>query len=82
VYRGENFDAALTRETVGIALGVARIVSSIATGFVMDSVDAALAPAVEALGLRTLVTDTLMTDDAARTRLAGEVLTFARSIRD
>jgi LPPG:FO 2-phospho-L-lactate transferase len=64
------------------ALGVARIVSSIATGFVMDSVDAALAPAVKALGLRTLVTDTLMTDDAARTRLAGEVLAFARSIRD
>jgi LPPG:FO 2-phospho-L-lactate transferase len=64
------------------ALGVARIVSPIATGFVMDAVDAALAPAVEALGLRTLVTDTLMTDDSARTRLAREVLAFARSIGD
>jgi hypothetical protein len=29
---------------------------------------------VEELGLRAIVTDTIMTDDAARARLAGEVL--------
>ena len=33
-----------------------------------------LAPAVEALGLRPVVTDTIMTDDASRARLAGIVL--------
>ncbi len=64
------------------ALGVARLIAPVATGFVLDAVDAALAPAVQALGLRTLVTDTLMVDDAARIRLAREVLSFARSIRD
>ncbi len=37
-------------------------------------IDAELAPAIEALGLRTLVTDTIMGDDASRARLAGEVL--------
>ena len=44
------------------------------TSFVLDTVDAALAPAVEALGLRPVVTDTIMGDDASRARLAGEVL--------
>ena len=43
----------------------------IVDGFVLDTVDAALAPAVEALGMRTLVTDTVMTDDASRERLAA-----------
>ena len=33
-----------------------------------------LAPAVEALGVRPVVTDTIMRDDASRARLAGEVL--------
>ena len=64
------------------ALGVARIYADIATGFVLDTVDAALASQVEAHGLRTLVTDTIMTDDAARVRLAREVLAFARSLRE
>jgi hypothetical protein len=30
--------------------------------------------------MRTLVTDTIMADDATRARLAGEVLVFAREI--
>jgi hypothetical protein len=34
----------------------------------------AAAAAVEALGIRPLVTDTIMTDDASRARLADEVL--------
>jgi len=56
------------------ALGVARIHAGIADAFVLDSIDAALAPDVEALGMRPVVTDTVMTDDAARAHLATEVL--------
>jgi LPPG:FO 2-phospho-L-lactate transferase len=59
------------------ALGVARIYQGVAGRFVLDRVDGALASDVEALGMRTLVTDTIMTDDAARARLAAEVLAFA-----
>ena len=63
------------------ALGVARLYAGLADGFVVDSVDAALAPAVEALGMRTLVTDTVMSDDASRERLAREILAFGRAVR-
>ena len=56
------------------ALGVARRYQGWVDLFVLDVVDAALEPAIRALGFRTLVTDTLMVDDQARTRLAGEVL--------
>jgi LPPG:FO 2-phospho-L-lactate transferase len=56
------------------ALGVARIYEGLATDFVLDDVDGALAASVEALGLRAHVTDTIMTDDVARARLAAEVL--------
>jgi hypothetical protein len=56
---------------------VARIYQGVAGRFVLDRVDEALASDVEALGMRTLVTDTIMTDDAARARLAAEVLAFA-----
>jgi LPPG:FO 2-phospho-L-lactate transferase len=59
------------------ALGVARIYADLATDFVLDSLDADLAPSIEALGLRTHVTDTIMTDDTARARLAAEVLAWA-----
>jgi LPPG:FO 2-phospho-L-lactate transferase len=62
------------------ALGVARIYAGLVDGFVLDTVDALLAPAVEALGLRVMVTDTVMTDDAVRARLARETLAFAGSI--
>ncbi len=63
------------------ALGVARQYGELADGFVIDEVDAELAPAVGALGMHTLVTDTIMNDDAARVRVAGEVLSFAASLR-
>ena len=56
------------------ALGVARIYAAVVTDFVVDAVDADLAPSIEALGLRVHVTDTIMTDDAARARLAAECL--------
>jgi LPPG:FO 2-phospho-L-lactate transferase len=56
------------------ALGVARFYADWIDTFIIDDVDAGLAPAIEALGLRVIVTDTIMTDDAARARLANEVL--------
>lgn len=64
--------AALGHEST--ALGVARLYADLCDVFVLDTVDAGAAPAVEALGLQPLVTDTIMTDDASRARLAGEVL--------
>ncbi len=63
------------------ALGVARLYVGVVDGFVLDAVDAALAPAVEGLGLRALVTDTVMTDDASRERLAREILAFGKAVR-
>jgi LPPG:FO 2-phospho-L-lactate transferase len=62
------------------ALGVARIYDGLLDGFVLDDVDAELAPAIEALGMRTLITNTLMTDDATRAQLARETLEFAERI--
>jgi LPPG:FO 2-phospho-L-lactate transferase len=59
------------------ALGVARQYTGIADVFVIDSVDEALAPAIDALGLEVVVTDTIMSDDTARARLAAEVLAVA-----
>ncbi|MBA2718425.1 MAG: 2-phospho-L-lactate transferase [Chloroflexi bacterium] len=59
------------------ALGVARGYAGLIDAFVLDTVDAALAPAVEALGIRPVVTDSIMTDDASRERLAREVLAAA-----
>jgi len=60
------------------ALGVARLYTGIADVFVLDEVDQALEPAIQDLGLRTLVTDTVMTEDAGRARLAGEILAAIR----
>jgi LPPG:FO 2-phospho-L-lactate transferase len=56
------------------ALGVARLYAAVVDLFVLDVLDEALTPAIEALGMRTLVTDTVMTDDAARETLARELL--------
>jgi LPPG:FO 2-phospho-L-lactate transferase len=61
------------------ALGVARLYRDLADTFVLDTVDAALAPAIEELGIRAVVMDTIMTDDASRTRLATAVLAASRS---
>jgi LPPG:FO 2-phospho-L-lactate transferase len=60
------------------ALGVARLYAGLADVFVLDTVDADSAPAIEALGLRAVVTDTIMTDDTTRARLAAEVLAAVR----
>jgi LPPG:FO 2-phospho-L-lactate transferase len=59
------------------ALGVARIYTGLVDTFVLDTVDAALAPEVDALGIRAIVADTIMSDDESRTRLARDVLAAA-----
>ena len=60
------------------ALGVARLYAGLIDAFVLDTIDADTAPAIAALGLRPLVMDTIMTDDASRARLAGVVLEGVR----
>ena len=67
--------ASLGRESS--AAGVAREYAGLADRFVLDDLDAATADQIAALGMRTLVTDTIMRDDAGRVRLAGAVLEFA-----
>ena len=56
------------------ALGVARQYTGVADLFVLAALDVALEPEIAALGLRTLVTDTIMAGDEGRARLAGEIL--------
>jgi len=56
------------------ALGVARLYQDIAGIFVLDNLDRALAPEVEKLGMRAVVTDTIMTTAAKSARLADVVL--------
>jgi LPPG:FO 2-phospho-L-lactate transferase len=59
------------------ALGVARLYTGIADVFVLDTLDTALEAPIQALGMRTVVTDTIMAGDAGRARLAAEVLRAA-----
>jgi LPPG:FO 2-phospho-L-lactate transferase len=59
------------------ALGVARMYAPICGTLVIDSVDAALRPDIEKLGMRCIVTDTIMkSPDVART-LADTVVSAA-----
>jgi LPPG:FO 2-phospho-L-lactate transferase len=62
------------------AVGVARIYRSIATTFIVDAADAELADEIEGLGLRPVVMDTIMSDDAARARIAGACLELLGSM--
>ena len=62
------------------ALGVARLYQGLVQGFVVDTVDADLAPAIEALGMRVLVVPAVMYTAADRRALAGAVLAFAREL--
>ena len=55
---------------------VARHYAGLLSGFVVDTVDGALAPAIREGGPRVLVTNTIMKTAADRARLAGEVLQF------
>jgi LPPG:FO 2-phospho-L-lactate transferase len=58
------------------ALGVARFYKGIIDGFVLDAQDLALRPAIEELGLKVLVTDTMMQVDSDKRRLATATLEF------
>jgi LPPG:FO 2-phospho-L-lactate transferase len=62
------------------ALGVARRYAGWLDGFVLDELDRALETEIAALGLATLVTDTVMTDDESRRRLATGTLELARRL--
>ena len=59
------------------ALGVARLYAGLVDVFVLDAVDSALADAVEVLGLRAVVCDTMMTSSERREALARRVLEAA-----
>ena len=56
------------------ALEVARLWAPLIDVLVLDRLDVALASAVEALGLRVVVTDTVMHSREDKVRLAGVVL--------
>jgi LPPG:FO 2-phospho-L-lactate transferase len=58
-------------------VGVARLYAPIAATLVIDPADAALAPAVEAEGMRALVVPSVMKDAATAAALAGATLAAA-----
>ncbi|MEI6181483.1 MAG: 2-phospho-L-lactate transferase, partial [Chloroflexales bacterium] len=60
------------------ALGVARAYADFLDGMVIDQVDAALAPAIAALGLQVAVTDTIMRGPVEKAHLATTALALAR----
>jgi LPPG:FO 2-phospho-L-lactate transferase len=62
------------------AFGVARLYDGLIDGMVIDAVDGDLTPAIEALGVAVLVTQTVMGDTDDRLRLADEVLDFAATM--
>ena len=63
------------------AAAVAGHYGAMIDGFVVDAVDASMAPAIEALGVRALAVPTLMTSAEDERRLAGEILRFARTLQ-
>lgn len=56
------------------ALGVARLYRDLCAVFVIDNADRRAAAAVEKLGMRAVVTDTIMADETRSARLANVVL--------
>jgi LPPG:FO 2-phospho-L-lactate transferase len=72
--------AAQILETLGhdvSAVGIARLYGGLVGTWVIDGVDAALAPAIEDLGHTVVVTDTIMGGPDGRERLARDVLAAA-----
>jgi LPPG:FO 2-phospho-L-lactate transferase len=65
---------------VGVARWYQQRHDALLDGLVLDHADAALAPAVAALGVRPLVTQTIMRDHADRERLASELIAFATTL--
>ena len=62
------------------ALGVARLYEDVASVFVLDPADAALAPAIEALGPRAVVTPIVMVDPDVRGEVGRAVLAAAADV--
>lgn len=60
------------------ALAVAKHYQDFLDGFVIDQLDSALKIEIEALGLQVLITDSMMRSREDRSRLANQVLAFAR----
>jgi LPPG:FO 2-phospho-L-lactate transferase len=56
------------------ALAVAKLYAGFASHFVLDTVDEAQVYAITALGLKVLVTDTIMKTEADKVRLAEEIV--------
>lgn len=63
------------------ALGIATHYQGLIDGMVIDQQDAELAPAIEALGIRVRVTDTIMRDQAHKTALANQCLELLAELR-
>ena len=63
------------------ALAVARRYQGLIDGFVLDREDAPLAPAIQALGMKTLVAETRMTSPESAAVLATHLQEFARTLR-
>jgi LPPG:FO 2-phospho-L-lactate transferase len=63
------------------AYGVAEWYGDLLDGMVIDEQDAPQAARIEALGMRALVTNTVMASAADRVRLARDVLQFASTLR-
>lgn len=62
------------------SVGVARIYAGLIDGLVIDETDREIAGAIEALGMRVLVAQSIMGGPDDRRRLAGEVLAFGHSL--
>ena len=58
-------------------VAVAKHYRGLIEGIVIDTVDAGAKPAIEALGLRVAITNTVMKNPADQARLADDVLAFA-----
>ncbi|MGQ9832529.1 MAG: 2-phospho-L-lactate transferase [Candidatus Villigracilaceae bacterium] len=62
------------------ALAVAEHYRGLLTGFVLDNIDAAFAPRLQAIGLQTCITNTLMKTESDRRALAQDVLNLLRTL--
>ena len=63
------------------ALGIARWYAGLVSTLVIDRADAALAPRIEALGMKAVVTETIMRDAVGRARLSAECIALVRQGR-
>ena len=63
------------------AVEIARHYGRLLNGFVLDKTDAALAPAIESLGVEVHVTKTVMQSKKRKVALAKAVLSFAQDLK-